>query len=73
MNIYLPDKEKKKYSDSNENMLFCRKTDETVWKPTPPPPPPLVFNKVVFNIVFNKVKLNGVALNKLLFEYEDQI
>ena len=26
VNIYLPDKEKK-YSNSNENMLFCRKTE----------------------------------------------
>ena len=30
MNIYQT--KKKKYSNSNENMLFCRKTDETVWK-----------------------------------------
>ena len=34
---YLPDKN----SNSNENMLFLRKTDETIWKPplskrTPP-------------------------------------
>ena len=43
---YLPDK--KKYSGSNENILFLRKTDETIWKPPflrepppPPPPPPL--------------------------------
>ena len=28
---YLPDKEK--YSNSNENMLFLRKTDQTIWKP----------------------------------------
>ena len=34
MNIYQT--KKKKYSNSNENMLFCRKTDETVWKPPPP-------------------------------------
>ena len=27
---YLPDK--KVYSNSNENMLFLRKTDETIWK-----------------------------------------
>ena len=27
VNIYLPDKEKKKYSNSNEKMLFCRKTE----------------------------------------------
>ena len=29
MNIY----QKKNYSNSNGNMLFLRKTDETVWKP----------------------------------------
>ena len=39
INIYQT--KEKKYSNSNENMLFCRKTDETVWKPpfskrTPP-------------------------------------
>ena len=28
---YLPDK--KKYSNSNKNMLFLSKTDETTWKP----------------------------------------
>ena len=28
---YLSDK--KKYSNSNENMLFLKKTDETIWKP----------------------------------------
>ena len=33
VNIYQA--KKKKYSNSNENMLFCRKTDETVWKPPP--------------------------------------
>ena len=32
---YLPDK--KVYSNSNENMLFLRKTDETIWQPPPPP------------------------------------
>ena len=29
VNIY----QKKKYSNSNENMLFLRKTDETIWQP----------------------------------------
>ena len=29
---YLPDK--KKYSSSNENILFLRKTHETIWKPS---------------------------------------
>ena len=29
---YLPDK--KKYSSSNENMLFLRKTHKTIWKPS---------------------------------------
>ena len=33
---YLPDM--KKYSNSNQNMLFSRKTDETIWKPHPPTP-----------------------------------
>ena len=28
---YLPDK--KKYFNSNENMLFLKQTDETIWKP----------------------------------------
>ena len=28
---YLPDK--KKYSNSNESMLFLKKTDETIWTP----------------------------------------
>ena len=40
---YLPEKKrKKKYYNSNENMLFLRKTDETIWNPfylrEPPPP-----------------------------------
>ena len=34
MNIYQT--KKKKYSSSNENMLFYRNTDETVWKPPHP-------------------------------------
>ena len=33
VNIYQT--KKTKYSNSNENMLFCRKTDGTVWKPLP--------------------------------------
>ena len=33
MNIYETKKGKKKYSNSNENILFCRKTDKTIWKP----------------------------------------
>ena len=42
MNIY---QTKKKYSNSNENMLFCRKTDEIVWKPPlSKRPPPLSTN-----------------------------
>ena len=28
---YLPDK--KKYSNGNGNMLFFKKSDETIWKP----------------------------------------
>ena len=32
-NVNIYQTKKKKYSNSNENMLFCRKTDETVWKP----------------------------------------
>ena len=32
VNIY---QTKKKYSNSNENMLFLRKTGETIWKPPP--------------------------------------
>ena len=28
----------KKYSSSNESMLFLRKTDETIWNLPPPPP-----------------------------------
>ena len=34
VNIYQT-KKKKKYSNSNENMLFWRKTDETIWSPLP--------------------------------------
>ena len=31
---YLPDKKiKKKNSNSNENMLFWRKSDEAIWNP----------------------------------------
>ena len=29
----------KKYSSSNESMLFLRKTDETIWNLHPPSPP----------------------------------
>ena len=50
---YLP--EKKKYSNSNENILLSRKTDETIWNPlpspiskrTPHPPTPLSTNAAI--------------------------
>ena len=40
---YLPHKKRRKNSNSNENMLFWRKTDEAIWKTyflrEPPPLP----------------------------------
>ena len=32
VNIYQTKKEEKKYSSNNEDILFWRKTDETIWK-----------------------------------------
>ena len=50
MNIY---QTKKKYSNSNENMLFCRKTDEIVWKPPlSKRPPPFQLTSVFLSIFF---------------------
>ena len=49
---------RQKKSNSNEKMLFRRKTDETVWKPplskkTPPsPPPPAILTNPLFLINF---------------------
>ena len=39
---YLPDKN----SNSNENMLFLRKTDETIWKP------PFLIEPIPFQVTF---------------------
>ena len=41
--LHVPDKKrKKKYPNSNENMLFLRETDKIIWYPPlskiPPPP-----------------------------------
>ena len=51
MNIYQIKKEK--YFNSNENMLFSRKTDKTIWKPPfskrIPPPPTFQLTSLVLN------------------------
>ena len=45
----------KKYSSSNESMLFLRKTDETIWNL--PPPPPLSSNPPISEHFFHDPSL----------------
>ena len=44
--LHVPDKKrKKKYPNSNENMLFLRETDKIIWNPPLSKiPPPLLSN-----------------------------
>ena len=46
---------KKKYSNSNENMLFWTKTDETIWMP---PPFPLSTNLPISDQFFHDPSLS---------------
>ena len=60
---YLPDKN----SNSNENMLFLRKTDETIWKPPLLRQPPLSTNPPISEQFFHDPSLcpnfkNEIAL-----------
>ena len=47
---YLPDK---RYSNSNGNMLFLRKSDETIWKPPFLREPPLSTNRLISEQFFS--------------------
>ena len=50
---YLPDKN----SNSNENMLFLRKTDEAIWKPPLLRQPPLSTNPPISEQFFHDPSL----------------
>ena len=58
---------RQKKSNSNENMLFWRKTDETIWKPPlskRTPPPPLSTNPPISETYFHDPPLWPIFKNK---------
>ena len=55
VNIYQKKKEKKKYSNSNKNMLFWRKTHETIWDPLPFQLTPLFLSNFLITPLFVQI------------------
>ena len=61
MNIYQTKKGSKKYFNSNENMLFLRNTDKTIWRPPflKDPPPPFFLIKLSISNHFFKLSISN--------------